>query len=111
MAMTKQFTKTQWNNDREPAITAEQLNRMENGIDVNDTRIVELDKTVTANKTACDESIAKVNNTLQKHTEDITAVNNELTSQGKDIAELADKIGSVKFTVTENGLLNVSMEG
>ena len=65
MAMTKQFTKTQWNNDREPAITAEQLNRMEKGIDDNDTRIV----------------------------------------------EIADKIGSVKFTVTENGLLNVSMEG
>ena len=64
MAMTKQFTKTQWNNDREPAITAEQLNRMEKGIDDNDTRIV----------------------------------------------EIADKIGSVKFTVTENGLLNVSME-
>ena len=65
MAMTKQFVKTQWNNDREPAITAEQLNRMEKGIDDNDTRIV----------------------------------------------EIADKIGSVKFTVTENGLLNVSMEG
>ena len=85
MAMTKQFVKTQWNNDREPAITAEQLNRMEKGIDVNDTRIVELDKAVTA-------------------------VNNELTSQSKAIGELADKIGSIKFTVTENGLLNVSME-
>lgn len=47
MAMTKQFVKTQWNNDREPAITAEQLNRMEKGIDANDTRIVELDKAVT----------------------------------------------------------------
>ena len=111
MAMTKQFTKTQWNNDREPAITAEQLNRMENGIDVNDTRIVELDKAVTANKNAGDKSLAEVNKTLQKHTEDITAVNNELTSQSKAIWELADKIGSVKFTVTENGLLNVSMEG
>ena len=85
MEMTKQFVKTQWNNDREPAITAEQLNRMEKGIDVNDTRIVELDKAVTA-------------------------VNNELTSQSKAIGELADKIGSIKFTVTENGLLNVSME-
>lgn len=110
MAMTKQFVKTQWNNDREPAITAEQLNRMEKGIDVNDTRIVELDKAVTANKTAGDKIIAEVNNTLQKHTDDITAVNNELTSQGKTIGEIADKIGSVKFTVTENGLLNVSME-
>lgn len=91
MAMTKQFKKTQWNNDREPAITAEQLNRMEKGIDDNDTRIVELDKAVTANKTAGDKSLEEVNKTLQKHTEDIADVNEELTSQGKAIGELADK--------------------
>lgn len=102
MAMTKQFVKTQWNNDREPAITAEQLNRMEKGIDVNDTRIVELDKTVTANKTAGDKSLAEVNKTLQKHTEDITAVNNELTSQGKAIGELADK-KITKFYASSQG--------
>lgn len=77
MAMTKQFVKTQWNNDREPAITAEQLNRMEKGIDVNDTRIVELD-------------------------EDITAVNNELTSQSKAIGELADK-KITKFYASSQG--------
>lgn len=102
MAMTKQFTKTQWNNDREPAITAEQLNRMEKGIDVNDTRIVELDKAVTANKNAGDKSLEEVNKTLQKHTEDITAVNNELTSQGKAIGELADK-KITKFYASSQG--------
>ncbi len=102
MAMKKQFTKTQWNNDREPAITAEQLNRMEKGIDDNDTRIVELDKAVTANKTAGDESLAEVNKTLQKHTEDITAVNNELTSQSKAIGELADK-KITKFYASSQG--------
>lgn len=102
MAMTKQFTKTQWNNDREPAITAEQLNRMEKGIDVNDTRIVELDKAVTANKTAGDKSLEEVNKTLQKHTEDITAVNNELTSQSKAIGELADK-KITKFYASSQG--------
>ena len=102
MAMTKQFTKTQWNNDREPAITAEQLNRMEKGIDDNDTRIVELDKAVTANKTAGDNSLAEVNKTLQKHTEDITAVNTELTSQGKAIGELADK-KITKFYASSQG--------
>lgn len=102
MAMTKQFKKTQWNNDREPAITAEQLNRMENGIDDNETRIVELDKAVTANKTAGDKSLAEVNKTLQKHTEDITAVNTELTSQGKAIGELADK-KITKFYASSQG--------
>lgn len=102
MAMTKQFVKTQWNNDREPAITAEQLNRMEKGIDVNDTRIVELDKAVTANKTSGDKSLAEVNKTLQKHTEDITAVNNELTSQSKAIGELADK-KITKFYASSQG--------
>lgn len=102
MAMTKQFTKTQWNNDREPAITAEQLNRIEKGIDVNDTRIVELDKAVTANKTAGDKSLAEVNKILQKHTEDITAVNNELTSQVKAIGELADK-KITKFYASSQG--------
>ena len=102
MAMTKQFTKTQWNNDREPAITAEQLNRMEKGIDDNDTRIVELDKAVTANKNASDNSLAEVNKTLQKHTEDITAVNTELTSQGKAIGELADK-KITKFYASSQG--------
>lgn len=102
MAMTKQFVKTQWNDDREPAITAEQLNRMEKGIDVNDTRIVELDKAVTANKNAGDKSLAEVNKTLQKHTEDITAVNNELTSQSKAIGELADK-KITKFYASSQG--------
>lgn len=102
MAMKKQFTKTQWNNDREPAITAEQLNRMEKGIDDNDTRIVELDKAVTANKTAGDKSLAEVNKTLQKHTEDITDVNTELTSQGKAIGELADK-KITKFYASSQG--------
>ena len=102
MAMTKQFVKTQWNNDRDPAITAEQLNRMEKGIDVNDTRIVELDKTVTENKTAGDKSLAEVNKTLQKHTEDITTVNNELTSQSKAIGELADK-KITKFYASSQG--------
>lgn len=102
MAMTKQFVKTQWNDDREPAITAEQLNRMEKGIDVNDTRIVELDKAVTANKTAGDKSLEEVNKTLQKHTEDITAVNNELTSQSKAIGELADK-KITKFYASSQG--------
>lgn len=102
MAMTKQFKKTQWNNDREPAITAEQLNRMENGIDANDTRIVELDKAVTENKAAGDKSLAEVNKTLQKHTEDITAVNTELTSQGKAIGELADK-KITKFYASSQG--------
>lgn len=102
MAMTKQFTKTQWNNDREPAITAEQLNRMEKGIDDNDTRIVELDKAVTENKTAVDTSLAEVNKTLQKHTEDITAVNTDLTSQGKAIGELADK-KITKFYASSQG--------
>ena len=112
MAMTKQFTKTQWNNDREPAITAEQLNRMEKGIDDNDTRIVELDKAVTANKTAGDKSLAEVNKTLQKHTEDITAVNTELTSQGKAIGELADK-KITKFYASSQGdsTLNDSDDG
>ena len=102
MAMTKQFTKTQWNNDREPAITAEQLNRMEKGIDVNDTRIVELDKAVTENKNSGDKSLEKVNKTLQKHTEDITAVNNELTLQSKAIGELADK-KITKFYASSQG--------
>lgn len=102
MAMTKQFTKTQWNNNRDPAITAEQLNRMEKGIDDNDTRIVELDKAVTANKTAGDNSLAEVNKTLQKHTDDITAVNTELTSQGKAIGELADK-KITKFYASSQG--------
>lgn len=102
MAMTKQFKKTQWNNDREPAITAEQLNRMEKGIDDNDTRIVELDKAVTENKTAGDKSLAEVNKTLQKHTEDITAANTELTSQGKAIGELADK-KITKFYASSQG--------
>lgn len=102
MAMKKQFTKTQWNNDREPAITAEQLNRMEKGIDDNDTRIVELDKAVTANKTASDKSLAEVNKTLQKHTEDITAVQTELTSQSKAIGELADK-KITKFYASSQG--------
>lgn len=55
MAMTKQFVKTQWNNDREPAITAEQLNRMEKGIDDNDTRIVELDNELTSQGKAIGE--------------------------------------------------------
>lgn len=107
MAMTKQFVKTQWNNDREPAITAEQLNRMEKGIDVNDTRIVELDKTVTANKNAGDKSLAEVNKTLLKHTEDITAVNNELTSQSKAIGELADK-KITKFYASSQGYTTLS---
>lgn len=102
MAMTKQFTKTQWNNDREPAITAEQLNRMEKGIDDNDTRIVALDKAVTANKTAGDKILAEVNKTLQEHTEDIAAVNTELTSQGKAIGELADK-KITKFYASSQG--------
>lgn len=112
MAMTKQFTKTQWNNNRDPAITAEQLNRMEKGIDDNDTRIVELDKAVTANKTAGDKSLAEVNKTLQKHTEDITAVNTELTSQGKAIGELADK-KITKFYASSQGenTLNDSDDG
>lgn len=102
MAMTKQFKKTQWNNDREPAITAEQLNRMEKGIDDNDTRIVELDKAVTANKTAGDKRLEEMNKTLQKHTEDITAVNTELTSQSKAIGELADK-KITKFYASSQG--------
>lgn len=102
MAMTKQFTKTQWNNNRDPAITAEQLNRMEKGIDDNDTRIVDLDKAVTANKTAGDKSLAEVNKTLQKHTEDIADVNEELTSQGKSIGELADK-KITKFYASSQG--------
>ena len=102
MAMTKQFTKTQWNNDREPAITAEQLDRMEKGIDDNDTRIVELDKAVTANKTVADTSLAEVKETLQKHTEDISTVNTELTSQGKAIGELADK-KITKFYASSQG--------
>lgn len=112
MAMTKQFKKTQWNNDREPAITAEQLNRMEKGIDDNDTRIVELDKAVTANKTAGDKSLAEVNKTLQKHTEDITAVNTELTSQSKALGELADK-KITKFYASSQGenTLNDSDDG
>ena len=112
MAMKKQFTKTQWNNDRDPAITAEQLNRMEKGIDDNDTRIVELDKAVTANKTAGDESLAEVNETLQKHTEDITAVNTELTSQSKALGELSDK-KITKFYASSQGenTLNDSDDG
>jgi hypothetical protein len=105
--MTKQFVKTQWNNDREPAITAEQLNRIEKGIDVNDTRIVELDKAVTANKTAGDKSLAEVNKTLQKHTEDITAVNNELTSQSKAIGELSDK-KITKFYASSQGEITLN---
>lgn len=110
MAMTKQFVKTQWNNDREPAITAEQLNRMEKGIDTNENNIISIDGRLSAVETEQKSQVKKVA-TLETDVgtlkTDMSSAKSDLANQSKAIADLTDKIGTVKFTVTENGLLNV----
>lgn len=92
MEMQKQFSKTKWANDSEPAITAEQLNRIEGGIDNNEDRIISLNRRLTAAETEQEDQGV------------------EVASLEKDISGVKDRLGDVKFSLTKDGLLNVSQE-
>lgn len=84
------YTKTVWVNDSKPAINADNLNKIELGIEANDAAITENTEAIAENKTA-----------ITENTEAIAETKTAITSTTKSYTLSASSWSSGRYTISD----------